>query len=285
MPTKYAILGAAGQLGREITSRLQGDVHAINRADVDVRDENALATRFSDLRPNIVINCTAYNLVDKAEDDRETAFAVNAWALRSLAKACAAIDATLVHFSTDYVFGLEEDRTEPYVESDAPGPISVYGMSKLLGEYCVRANCPKHYVIRTCGLYGWWGTGGKGGNFVETMLKLASQGKDIRVVDDQQLTPSSAGDVAVGAIELVGMEKPGLYHLTNHGDCTWYAFAHAIFELAGVKANLTSTTSAAYGAKARRPHYSVLRSEYGHVPRLRHWREVLADYLQNRPTP
>ena len=140
--------------------------------------------------PDVVVNCAAYNFVDKAESEPDAAFAVNAWGVRDLARVCRDLDCVLVHFSTDYVFGLDSGRARPYAETDAPGPVSVYGLSKLAGEYLVRALCPRHFVIRTCGLYGVWGSGGKGGNFVETMLRVAGQGKPLRVVDDQICTPS-----------------------------------------------------------------------------------------------
>src|SRR5262249_28427173 len=154
-----------------------------------------------------------------------------------------------------------ETRRAPYAETDAPGPVSVYGLSKLAGEYLVRSTCPKHFVIRTCGLYGVWGAGGKGGNFVETMLRLAALGKSLHVVADQVCTPSYTVDVATAASALIQTEKYGLYHLTNAGSCTWHEFAQTIFELAGEKADLTAITSQEYGAPARRPGYSVLAME------------------------
>src|SRR5262249_8549339 len=167
------------------------------------------------VRPKVVVNCAAYNFVDKAESEPLAAFAVNAWGVRALAQICRDLDCSLVHFSTDYVFGLDTARGSPYRETDAPGPASVYGLSKLAGEYLVRFICPKHFVIRTCGLYGVWGSGGKGGNFVETMLRLAGQGKPLRVVADQQCTPSYTVDIASAAAALIQTERFGLYHLTN----------------------------------------------------------------------
>src|SRR5207302_5199978 len=119
------------------------------------------------LRPDLVINCAAYNFVDRAESEPGAAFEVNAWAVKRLAVACRDLGFTLVHFSTDYVFGLDKERREPYSETDCPGPLSVYGLSKLSGEFMVRTYCPRHFVIRTCGLYGVSGSGGKGRNFVE----------------------------------------------------------------------------------------------------------------------
>src|SRR5262249_20762182 len=146
----------------------------------------------------------------------------------------------------------------PWAEADAPGPVSIYGLSKLAGEYLVRAVCPRHLVLRTCGLYGVWGSGGKGGNFVETMLRLATQGKDLRVVADQECTPSYTRDVAAATVALLGKGATGLFHVTNAGSCSWHEFARTIFELAGLKPALTPIPSREYNAPARRPAYSVL---------------------------
>jgi dTDP-4-dehydrorhamnose reductase len=278
---KYAIIGAAGQLGRDLAPRLPGDVVALSRAQADLTQHNVLRAVLADLQPTVVLNCAAYNFVDRAESDPDAAFAVNAWGVRSLATICRDLDCTLVHFSSDYVFGLDPGRTSPYQEIDAPGPLSVYGLSKLAGEYLVRTICPRHIIIRTCGLYGVHGSGGKGGNFVETMLRLAQQGRPIRVVNDQVCTPSYAADVAEATAQLVATGYHGLYHRTNADICTWHEFARAIFELAGVKADLTPITSREYGAAARRPAYSVLASR---LAPMRPWRAALAAYMKERQT-
>jgi dTDP-4-dehydrorhamnose reductase len=282
---RHAVVGAAGQLGRDLCPRLAGEVVALTRDRIDLTRPDAVRAALAEVRPDVVYNCAAYNHVDRAEAEPEAAFAVNAWGVRELAAACRDLGCTLVQFSTDYVFGLDEARAVPYREADAPGPVGVYGLSKLAGEYLVRALCPRHLVIRTCGLYGVWGGGGKGGNFVETMLRLAGQGRPVRVVADQVCTPSYTADVAAATAALVGAGRPGLYHLTNAGACSWHDFAAAIFELAGVKADLTPITSREYGAAARRPGYSVLAAEaYAAVglPPLRPWRAALAAYLEER---
>jgi dTDP-4-dehydrorhamnose reductase len=279
----YVILGAGGQLGQELAARLPAEETAcLTRQDADLAVPGQVTQLLSTLRPQIVYNCAAYNLVDKAEDEPQAAFAINANGVRELAIACRDLGATLVHFSTDYVFGLDTERHEPYRESDAPGPVSVYGLSKLAGEYFIRALCPNHFVFRTCGLYGRHGAGGKGGNFVETMLKLAVAGKTIRVVNDQVLTPTSAGDVATAAVASVERLPPGLYHLTNDGQCSWYEFAATIFRLAGVTADLHATTTEEYGSQARRPLFSVLTMAHSFGLRIRPWQEALADYLSQR---
>ena len=184
---RTAVFGALGQLGRDLCPRLLGEVIPLSRADGDLTDARRIRQLLADIRPQFVVNCAAYNFVDKAESEREQALAVNAWAVHDLASICRDLDCCLVQFSTDYVFGIDSARRDPITENDPPGPVSVYGLSKLAGEYLVRSTCPKHFVIRTCGLYGVWGSGGKGGNFVETMLRLAEQAKPIRVVNDQRL--------------------------------------------------------------------------------------------------
>jgi dTDP-4-dehydrorhamnose reductase len=281
-----AVFGSGGQLGRDLCPLL-ADAITLTRADADLIDPVAVAGLLRQLRPAVVVNCAAYNFVDKAEAEPEAAFAVNAWAVRGLATACRDIGAKLVHVSSDYVFGLDADRSLPLSEDDLPGPVSVYGLSKLAGEYLVRSITPNHLVVRTCGLYGVWGSGGKGGNFVETMLRLAGQGKPLRVVNDQRCTPSYTRDVAAAIAELIRRDATGVVHVTNGGDCTWHEFAATIFRLSGVSVDPQPTTSQEYRAAARRPTYSVLRCNtlpgFGVTP-LRPWQDALAAYLAERRT-
>jgi dTDP-4-dehydrorhamnose reductase len=186
-----------------------------------------------------------------------------------------------VHISTDHVFGLDATHRRPYVETDVPGPVSAYGVSKLAGEHFVRANCERHFVVRTCGLYGRPPEGGKG-NFVETMLRLGRERGEVRVVADQHCTPTSAADLAVLVLALARTDAYGLYHGTNAGATTWYEFASEIFRQATLDVRVTPITTAEFAAKARRPAYSVLdssklRSVTGLA--IREWRESLAAYL------
>ena len=192
---KIAVLGSQGQLGKDLVPRLPGEVIALTRAEIDLDRPETLGS-LRELRPDLVVNCAAYNFVDKAETARDDCFRVNAWGAGALAVACREINARLIHISTDYVFGLETARSEPFRETDAPGPVSLYGLSKLTGEFLVRSASPANLVIRTCGLYGVWGSGGKGGNFVETMLRIGGQGKPLRVVNDQFCTPTFTTDLA-----------------------------------------------------------------------------------------
>jgi dTDP-4-dehydrorhamnose reductase len=277
---KYAVLGANGQLGRDLCPRLQGDVVALTRAQADLTLPESLRQTLGELRPDVVVNCAAYNLVDRAESEPLPAWAVNTWGVRTLAMVCRELDCVLVHFSSDYVFGLEASRRTPYRPADAPGPLSVYGLSKLAGEYVVRSAVARHFIVRTCGLYGVWGVGGKGGNFVETMLRVAAQGKPLRVVDDQECTPSYTVDVAEAVAALLHTQQYGVHHVTNAGSCTWFSLARTIFALAGVQADLTPIASAERQDPARRPAYSVLQCQAA----LRPWHEALEAYLRERKT-
>jgi dTDP-4-dehydrorhamnose reductase len=282
---RIAVLGSQGQLGRDLGLRLPGDVVPLTRADLDLARPGTIAPALAAVRPDVLVNCAAYNFVDKAEAEPDAAFAVNAWGVRALSRACDEAGIKLVHFSTDYVFGLDPDRTTPFAETDAPGPVSVYGLSKLAGEYLVRAASPDNLVVRTCGLYGVWGSGGKGGNFVETMLRVAGQGKPLRVVNDQWCTPSSTVDVAEATAGLIRARASGLFHVTNAGSATWHDFAAEIFRQAGVKADLTPITSAEFGVAAQRPPFSVLSNAKlaaAGVPAPRPWTESLAAYLLER---
>jgi dTDP-4-dehydrorhamnose reductase len=278
-PGPIALWGSSGQLGRELQLRLGPNLVPLTRADADLTDAHAVAAVLHRLRPSLVINCAAYNFVDQAESEPAAAFAVNALAPRTLARLARELGFFLVHLSTDYVFGLDANRCHPYVENDPPGPLSVYGASKLAGEYFVRSLAPRHLVVRTCGLYGLIG-GGKGRNFVQTMLRLARQGQPVSVVADQVLTPSYAADVADAVVALIRSGACGLRHVTNEGWCSWFQFAQAIFELAGLRVELTPITSAQYGAAALRPAYSVLVSQFPDTPRLPPWRDALTRYLR-----
>jgi dTDP-4-dehydrorhamnose reductase len=199
-----------------------------------------------------------------------------------LAQWCAANNAICVHVSTDHVFGLDPDRSIPYVETDAAGPVSAYGVSKLAGDCFVRATCARHFVVRTWGLSGHPPAGGKG-NFVETMLRLGRGKGEVSVVSDQHCTPTSAADLAEMLLALLKTDAYGLYHATNAGATTWHEFAQEIFRESGTIARALPITTADFGAKARRPAYSVLdcsRLQSATGLAIRDWRAALAEYLE-----
>jgi dTDP-4-dehydrorhamnose reductase len=283
---KYLVIGAGGQLGRDVVPRLGGQVIEAGRELADLTNPGSLKKLLEDVAPAVVVNCAAYNFVDRAESEPHEALAVNALGTRNLARLCGERGCLLVHFSTDYVFGQDDDRRSPYRETDAPGPVNVYGVSKLAGECFVRALCPAHCIVRSCGLYGFRGTGGKGGNFVETMLKLAQRNERVRVVTDEICTPTSTADLADATIALLSAGQTGLYHITNSGQCSRFEFARETFRLAGLDIEVLPITSREFGAAARRPAYSVLAmsgiEELG-LARPRSWQEALADYIRQRP--
>lgn len=284
-PPALLLLGASGQLGTDLARALAPAFRlvAVPRTALDVTDAEATARMIAEHAPAWVVNATAYNRVDDAEADPGPAFRVNAMAPHHLALACAGTGARLVHFSTDYVFG--GGGPGPFDEAAPPAPLGAYGASKLAGEQLVLAAAAGHLVIRSAGLYGLAGSRGKGGNFVETMLRLAGEGRPIRVVDDQVLTPTPTADLALATARLLALEPAGgVYHLTCAGACSWFEFAGRIFALTRLAPALTPITSAAFGAAARRPANSVLVNTRAAAlgVTLRPWPEALASYLAAR---
>ena len=284
------IIGARGQLGSDLCKVIDayGDnvtFTAMNREELDVTNFQQVRNILENSGADVVINTSAFHQVDLCEVEWQPAFEVNAYAARNLAKVCAQLDIVLAHISTDYVFGGDKNRKTPYSEEDRPFPVSVYGASKLAGEYLVRDTWKKHFVIRGSGLYGVAGSGGKGGNFIETMLRLGKEGKPLNVVADQITTPTFTADLAAKIIELIQTERYGLYHISNTDSCSWHEFAATIFNRCGIDANLSATTSEAYGAAAKRPLYSVFAHDGLHAAGLsssRCWQEALNDYLAQK---
>jgi dTDP-4-dehydrorhamnose reductase len=277
-----ALFGSRSQLGRQLRPTIADTVVAFDRPAVDLAKPETIRTALRTSQPDCVINCAAYNHVDRAEAEADQALAVNALGVRELARCCAELDCPLVQFSTDYVFGLQAARVTPYTEGDAPGPVNVYGTTKLAGEYLVRAICPRHLIIRTCGLYGENSRSGKGTNFVTAILRQAASGSRVAVVNDQRCTPTSAADLARATLALIAARHHGVVHLTNAGDCSWFEFAEAIVEGSGLRAEVNGISSAEYPAAARRPRYSVLDcTTYDRLglPPRRPWREALRDFL------
>ena len=282
---RIAVIGAFGQLGSDLVPLLAGRAIPLGHGDIEITDPTSVAKALNTARPTHVINCAAYNLVDQAEDEAEAAHRTNSLGPRNLAEWCAARGAVLMHISTDYVFGADSARTTPLCETDPTGPVSVYGQSKLEGELAVRSLCPQHFIVRTCGLYGHHAARGKG-NFVETMLRLGRERPELRIVGDQRCTPTSTADLARTLVSLMETEAFGLYHATNSDDCSWFEFACEIFHLAKLPVKATAMTAAEYGAKARRPDYSVLDcSKLAQIlgEPMPPWREALARYIHVRP--
>jgi dTDP-4-dehydrorhamnose reductase len=278
------VVGASGQLGHDLVEQFAAhDVVGLTHEQLEITDAGAVRDVLGALRPQVVINAAAFHDVPRCESEEATAFAVNAVAPRLLARACATLGARLVHVSTDYVF--DGSKGAPYVETDRPNPLNVYAISKLAGEHAVLSDGGDHQVVRSSGLYGLWPCRAKGGNFIDTMFRLARERPEVRVVTDEVLTPTWTSDLAAQIRVLALDGRPGLFHATGQGSCSWYEFARVIFDVAGLTAPLAPTTVAAFPSPVRRPTYSVLDNaalRAAGLDRMRHWREALEDYLARR---
>jgi dTDP-4-dehydrorhamnose reductase len=278
------ILGASGQLGAEFARQLGHHATPLSRADLDIAHTAELRRRLEELAPRVVINAAAYTRVDRAEEEPRWCRTVNTTAVANLAELCRQSEATLVQISTDYVFGAKSDRRLPYREEDEPGPLSVYGRTKLDAERQA-ATCQRYLVLRTCGLYGW-GRDNAASNFVETILRWGAQKRQLSVVDDQFCTPTFTRDVVRATAKLLDADATGVFHVVNRGSTTWYEFASEIVKLAGLPTTIKPISTREYAARAQRPAYSVLDTgKYTAVTgdELPDWREALADYLNTRP--
>jgi dTDP-4-dehydrorhamnose reductase len=258
------VVGAGGMLGRDVVRAAGDGAIALTRAQLDVTDRAAVR---GVLGGATVVNCAAYTDVDGAEAESETAYAVNADGARNVAEAAERV----LYVSTDYVF--DGAKTEPYVESDVTGPLQEYGHSKLAGERASAEANDNHLLVRASWLFG---AGGR--NFVETMLALGRERDELLVVDDQVGSPTFTGHLAEALVALATGDERGLLHVAGSGSCSWYAFARAIFERAGIEAEVRPCTSDEFPRPARRPANSVLASERG-APALPAWQDGLEAYL------
>jgi dTDP-4-dehydrorhamnose reductase len=248
------VLGAGGQLGQAMTDILATchEVVPETHATLDVASPDAVRDRIADICPDVIVNCAAYTNVDGAEEDPLSALAVNAWGVRSIARAAAAIGATLVHFSTDFVFDGATDR--PYVEADAPNPRGAYAASKLLGEWFA-AGAPQHYVLRVESLFGGTMT-----SSVDRLLKSIVDGQPVRAFADRTVSPSYVEDVVHATRALLDGAHPyGLYHVVNSGHTNWLVVAQELARLAGrPDAAITGVDMASSGLRASRPKFAAL---------------------------
>jgi dTDP-4-dehydrorhamnose reductase len=274
---RIIVTGADGQLGVELVRALapQGEVVGTTIHDLDLRDASC-AERVAALRPDWVVHTAAATDVDGCERDAAWAFAVNGEGTRRIAEGCRRANAGLVYVSTDYVFDGRKDR--PYLEADPPAPLNVYGRSKLAGEEATRALAPRWAIVRTAWLYGVHGK-----NFVKTILERAQAGQPLRVVDDQVGSPTYAEDLAEGIALLLAGGHTGVFHVTNSGACSWFAFAREIVRLADCDPEaVRPMTTTELNRPARRPARSVLADaawKAAGLPPLRPWPEALAAML------
>ena len=281
---KVVVIGATGQLGQDLMQVFGEEAVGLSHQDLDVTDGVDVASAMHSFRPDWVINTSAFHRVDDCEINPSLAFAVNAVGASNVARAAADVGARVVFFSTDYVFGGQEDRGrgDPYEEGDEPQPLNVYGISKVAGEQLVMRANPRHVVVRSAGLYGM-ATSRKGWTFPELMINKARSDGRVSVVTDQVLSPTFTTDLAQKSKELVEHDATGLFHLTNEGECSWFEFARGAFDLAGLEVEMEPIETGETQRRAHRPSYSALattRLEDVGVGPMRPWEEALEDYLR-----
>ncbi len=279
---KLLVVGAYGMLGREVVAAAGAAGHTVIERDVDsidIVDAEFTTDVVTGDAPDVVVNCAAFTDVDGAEDQEDVALEVNGDGAGNLAAAAAAAGARIIHLSTDYVF--PGDAAEPYVESDVTGPRTAYGRTKLAGEIAVARANPNHAIARTSWLFG-----AHGKNFVDTILRLATDRDTLQVVDDQEGCPTWAGHLAPALITLAEGDATGIFHAGGGGRCTWFDLATAAVTATGLPCRVEPTTSEAFPSPTPRPAFSVLATERGadavHLPP---WEEGLAGFLAGRPVP
>ncbi|MEH7095079.1 dTDP-4-dehydrorhamnose reductase [Neobacillus vireti] len=276
---KVVVTGVKGQLGYDLEKQLTARNHqvfGIDRTQLDITDEQAVKAYIESVNPDAVLHCAAYTNVDAAEEDKETAYNVNALGAKYLAEAASKVGAKMVYVSTDYVF--DGTASEPYEVDHPTHPLGVYGETKFAGEEFVKMSLDRYFIVRTA-----WVFGINGNNFVKTMLRLAEERDELGVVHDQVGSPTYTVDLARFMIDLVESDQYGVYHATNEGVCSWYEFAVEIFNQAGVNVKVNPLTSEQFPRPAARPKYSVLSKkkimDQGFTP-LPNWKEALSAYLR-----
>ncbi|HLX79270.1 MAG TPA: dTDP-4-dehydrorhamnose reductase [Burkholderiales bacterium] len=279
---RILLTGRGGQVGSALERSLAplGEISAFDREGLDLSNSDAIGAAIKKVKPDVIVNAAAFTAVDRAEKEKDVAFAVNAGAVEKLAREAESLDALLIHFSTDYVF--DGEKKIPYVETDLPNPLSVYGRSKLQGERSIATSGCRYFIFRTS-----WVFGPVGRNFLHAILAAAKAKPELRVVDDQRGAPTSSLAIAGAVAQVIGdrdsLKKPsGIYHLSAAGETTWYGFAREILAAKGLKAPVVPISSAEYGAPARRPRNSLLDNSKAGAAfgvRIPDWREDLAAVL------
>lgn len=283
---KTILLGPNGQLGSDIRTenacRAQPlKLMCLGRTELDLSDIDRAAERLNAIDFECLINCSSFHRTDEVERSAQLAFTINTHLVERLARLCADKRARLVHVSTDYVFGGAKHST-PLTEADPKAPVNVYGASKAMGEDLAIMSADDVVIVRVASLFGVAGSSGKGGNFVETMIRVAREKGAVRVVADQTMSPTSTADVAAALFDMLARDvRSGIWHVVNSGAATWHEFAQAIVGRTVADAVVTPISTADYPTAARRPAYSVLDNAklQGEIRPMRHWRDALDAYL------
>jgi dTDP-4-dehydrorhamnose reductase len=279
---KLAVIGANGQLGtdlREVLSE-EHNVIGLNHADIEITDIDSVKNVLSSTKPDIVLNTAAYHIVPEAEKFPDKAFHINGTGTLNLAKVCQDLNIRLVQYSTDYVF--DGKKQKPYTEDDCPNPLNVYANTKLAGEYFALNYSDKSFVVRVSGIYGKIPCRAKGGNFITTMIKLAKEKPEVRVVNDEILTPTPTYHIAKNTAWLIKTDAYGLYHMSCEGEVSWYEFAKVIWETLQLETPLYPASVKDFPLVVKRPFYSVLENKnlnklgINYMPA---WKEALKKFL------
>ena len=283
---RIVLIGRTGQLGGDLLrNNGRHEIIAPSRDELDIDRKADVLAALARHRAELVINCAAFHNVPLCEEKPEEAFRLNCIAVRELAAACAAAGARLITFSSDYVFG--GDQRTPYAEDDRPQPLQVYGITRLAGEHAAFASAPKHaIVVRTCGLYGRSGARSKGGNFVDGRVADGRAAKTIEMACEQIVAPTSTHDLSLAVLALAehpGL-RPGIYHLVNEGQCSWYELTKAIVEIMDLPAKVVPVNRCGLTGTMRRPLYSVLGNNKARALGivLPFWRDALQRYLKEK---
>lgn len=276
---KVLVTGANGQLGYDVVKELQKqniECYGATRKDFNIIDFKATENFITNYMPDAIIHCAAYTAVDKAEDEPELCYKVNAEATENIAKICKKISAKLLYISTDYVF--DGTKNGFYEVDDKTNPINVYGKSKLLGEIAVQRILKKYFIVRIS-----WVFGEHGNNFVKTMLRLGKEHKEINVVSDQYGSPTYTADLAPLLVEMIKTDRYGIYHATNEGVCSWAEFAEEIFKIAKMNVKVNYITTAEYKTMATRPLNSKLSKKriLENFFKLPNWKDSLKTFIKN----
>ena len=281
---RIAVIGANGQLGSDLCRELasQHNVTPLNHSDIEITDVDNIKSTIDAVKPDLIINTAAYHVVPEAEKYPDRAFHVNGTGALNLARVCADQGLRMLHYSTDYVF--DGAKNAPYKETDQTNPLNVYANTKLAGEYFALNNCERSYVVRVSGIYGEVPCRAKGGNFVTTMLRLSNEKPEVKVVDDETLTPTPTREIARTTAELIGTDAFGLYHMSCEGEVTWYNFARAIWDELELETPLLPSSVHDSPVAVKRPFYSVLENYNLNAAGIRempHWKSALVDFLKD----
>jgi dTDP-4-dehydrorhamnose reductase len=285
---KVAIIGSNGQLGTDLSEVFSAkhDVVGLTHADIEISDMDSVKKVFSEMKPDVVLCTAAAHNVPRCESEPDVAFQINGIGSLNLAKSSAELGFKLVQYSTDYVF--DGRKMKPYVETDAVFPQSVYAVTKYCGEQFIQNYCTRYFVVRVSGIYGKIPCRAKGGNFISTMVKLSKEKPEVRVVNDEILTPTPTREIAKNTLALVETEAYDVYHMTCEGEVSWYEFARTIFDTLKLPTPLYEASVKDFPLVVKRPFYSVLENanlkKLG-INQMPHWKEALVNFLKENYQP